>query len=121
MDLYKSIPQKLIIHLIEILPLWFSYWILFQKGGTWVEDTLSIRNAVGTIDRRIIIFTFNIIIFFRLAYRLIFLLKRKIPWEESIRVSMMKEVFKLGIFLVTKSKNFDSYKVTKKTSEQCCQ
>jgi hypothetical protein len=48
MDLYgqksKSIPQKIVIHLIEILLLWLSYWILFQSGGTWVENHLSIHN-----------------------------------------------------------------------------
>lgn len=72
MDLYeqksKSIPQKTVIHLIEILILWLSYWILFQNGGAWFEQHLHIHNATENIDRRIIIFTFNVIIFFRLAY-----------------------------------------------------
>jgi|SRR5680860_512543 len=113
MDLYgqksKSIPQKLVIHLIEILLLWFSYWILFQHGGTWVEDHLSIRNAVGNIDRRIIIFIFNIIIFFRLAYMMIFLLKRKIPWEESITVPMAFALYFIGfpLFVLPYSQPID--------------
>lgn len=85
MELYgeksKSIPQKIVIHLIEILILGLSYWILFQKGGAWVEQHLHIPNATENTERRIIVFTFNIIIFFRLAYMMIVLLKRKIPWE----------------------------------------
>ena len=90
MDLYgqksKSIPQKLVIHLIEIILLWISYWILFQNGGAWVENNIGINNAEGNVDRRSIIFIFNLIIFFRLAYMKIFILKRKMPWEESVSV-----------------------------------
>ena len=74
MDLYgqksKSIPQKLVIHLIEIILLWISYWILFQNGGAWVENNIGINNAEGNVDRRSIIF----------------ILKRKMPWEESVSV-----------------------------------
>jgi len=103
MDLYgqksKSIPQKIVIHLIEILLLWLSYWILFQNGGTWVENHLNINNAVGNTDRRIIIFIFNIIIFFRLAYMMIFLLKRKIPWEESVSVPLAFALYFIGFTL----------------------
>lgn len=100
MDLYgqksKSIPQKIVIHIIEILLLWLSFWILFQNGGAWFESHLNIQNAVGPVDRRIIIFIFNIIIFFRLAYMMIFLLKRKIPWEESVSVPMAFALYFIG-------------------------
>jgi len=100
MDLYgqksKSIPQKIVIHIIEILLLWLSYWILVQNGGIWVENHLGITNSNGNIDRRIIIFIFNIIIFIRLAYMMIFMLKRKIPWEESISVPMAFALYFIG-------------------------
>lgn len=100
MDLYgqknKSIPQKIVIHLNEILFLWLSYWILFQSGGNWIDSNLNIPNAIGNSDRRIIIFVFSIIIFFRLAYMMIFLLKRKIPWEESISVPLAFALYFIG-------------------------
>jgi protein-S-isoprenylcysteine O-methyltransferase Ste14 len=99
MDLYrqkgKSIPQKITIHLFEILFLWLAYWILFQSGGTWVEMHLHIHNA-DSINRRIIIFTFNIIIFLRLAYMMIVLLRRKIPWEESISIPFAFALYFIG-------------------------
>lgn len=67
MELYgthsKSIPQKIVIHLIEIFLLWLSYWILFQGGANAVAARLNIRNATEGIDRRWIIFVFNIITF----------------------------------------------------------
>lgn len=100
MELYgqksKSIPQKITIHVIEILILWLSYWILFQSGGPWVENHLHIKNEVGNSDRRIIIFTFNIIIFLRLAFMMIVLLKRKIPWEESLSVPFAFALYFIG-------------------------
>lgn len=100
MELYgqksKSIPQKVVIHLIEILILWLSYLILFQNGGAWIEKHLHIHNATENIDRRIIIFIFNVIIFSRLAYMMIVLLKRKIPWEESVSVPFAFALYFIG-------------------------
>lgn len=115
MDLYgqksKSIPQKLVIHFIEIIFLWLSYWILFQSGSTWFENHLGITNASEAIDRRIIIFAFNIIIFIRLAYMMIFLLTRKIPWEESVSVPMAFAVYFIGfpLFVLPTSKLIDGF------------
>lgn len=113
MDLYgqksKSIPQKIVIHVIEISLLWLSYFILFQKGGTWVETHLHIHNSSGNIDRRVIIFAFNLIIFLRLAYMMIFLLKRKIPWEESVSVPFAFAIYFVGfpLLVLPVSKSID--------------
>ncbi len=103
MDLYgqtgKSIPQKIIIHLLEILFIWLSYWILFQNGGDFCEEHLHIQNATGDSTRRVIIFGFNIITFFRIAYTMIFLLKRRIPWEESFSVPFAFALYFVGFSL----------------------
>lgn len=100
MDLYgqtsKSIPQKITIQLIEILLLWLSYWILFQHGGMWCEKYLHIHSASGDATRRVIIFAFNIVIFLRIAYMMIFLLKRKIPWDESISIPFAFALYYIG-------------------------
>lgn len=100
MDLYgqksKSIPQKIVIHFFEIILLCLSYWILFENGGSWVENILSINNAAGQSDRRMIIFVFNVIIFLRLAYMMIFMLKRTIPWEESVSVPLAFALYFIG-------------------------
>ncbi|HVX26223.1 MAG TPA: DUF1295 domain-containing protein [Parafilimonas sp.] len=103
MELYgqksSSIPQKIVIHLIEIAFIWFSYWILFQKGGSWCENYLHIHNAVKGFDRRIIIFSFNIITFLRLAYMMFFLLKRKIPWQEAVNIPFAFALYFVGYAL----------------------
>jgi protein-S-isoprenylcysteine O-methyltransferase Ste14 len=109
MDLYleksKSIPQKITLNVIEVFLLCLSYWILFKNGGDWFENHLHIHNASGNTERRIIIFGFNIIIFIRLAYMMIFLLKRKIPFEESISVAFAFALYYIGysLFVLPKS------------------
>ena len=115
MDLYgqksKSIPQKILIHLIEILLLWLSYWILFQNGGELCESVFNIHNASGDFDRRMIIFIFNVLIFLRLAYMMLFLLKRKIPWEESLSVPIAFSVYFIGfsLFVLPNSIAIDAF------------
>lgn len=104
MDLYsqksKSIPQKIIIHLLEIFFLWLSWWILFSQGGNVIQNKLHIHNATETIGRREIIFAFNIVIVFRLAFMMFFLLKRRIPWEESVSVPFAFALYYIGYSLL---------------------
>ncbi len=70
MELYgqqsESIPQKITIHLIEILLLWLSFWILFQSGGSWIESKLAIHNAAAGFGRRNLVFIFGLIVLGRI-------------------------------------------------------
>lgn len=103
MDLYgqksKSIPQKIVIHCLEIFFLWLSFWVLFQDGAAWVQNHLHIHNATADYGRRTVIFAFNVVIFFRLAYMMFFLLKCKIPWEESVSVPVAFAIYYVGYSL----------------------
>lgn len=103
MELYgvqdKSIPQKIIINLLEIFIIWFSYWLLFQEGGSWLQSNFNIHNATGSHNRRSIIFIFNIIIFLRIGYMMLFLLKRKIPFEECISIPIAFALYYVGFSL----------------------
>jgi protein-S-isoprenylcysteine O-methyltransferase Ste14 len=103
MELYgqksKSIPQKIVIHIIEIFFLWLSYWILFSHGGDVVQNLTGIHNSNGGSTRRIIIFIFNIIIFLRIAFTMFYLLKRKIPWSESFDVPFAFALYYVGFSL----------------------
>lgn len=100
MDLYgkqeKSIPQKTLIHLLELFLLWLSFWVLFLNGGEWLEQHLNIHNATENTDRRIVLFSFSVITFFRFSYMMIVLLKRKIPWEESFTVPFAFAIYFVG-------------------------
>lgn len=105
MDLYgqtsKSIPQKLVIHVLELGLIWLSYWILFRDGGDWCENHLHIQNATGNSGRRLIIILFNIITFLRIAYAMIFLLKRRISLEECVSIPFAFALYFVGFSLFT--------------------
>lgn len=104
MELYgqysKSIPQKLTIHVLEIMILWLSFWILFQSGGAWVEKTLHIHNASEYTGRRMIIFIFSVVTLIRFVYMMMVLLKRAIPWEESLSVPFAFALYFVGFALL---------------------
>ncbi|WP_338869834.1 DUF1295 domain-containing protein [Spirosoma sp. SC4-14] len=103
MDLYsqksKSIPQKLVIHILELVAIYTSYWLLFQQGGEYVQQTWGIQNARVAIDRRTILFAFNLIVFLRIAFTMFVFLKRKIPWEESLSVPFAFALYFVGYSL----------------------
>lgn len=115
MDLYgqksKSIPQKLIIHFFELVFLWLSYWMLFRGGGEWLEQHLHIQNAAGAENRRMIIFSFNVIIFLRIAYTTFFLIKRKMQWEETFSIAFAFALYYAGfsLFVLPSSQGLDGF------------
>lgn len=104
MDLYsqhsKSIPQKITIVAIELLLLYFSYWILFKEGGVVLLDKVGVEAIPGNLYSRIILFTFSVIVFLRITFTLFYLLKRNIPWEESISIPIAFALYFIGYALL---------------------
>lgn len=104
MNLYgkksKSIPQKVIIIVIEILLLWWSYRILFMDEGTTLLRLIGIDQSAGNSQVRAVIFTFSIIVFLRMTFMITYLLKRKIPWQESISVPFAFALYFVGFALL---------------------
>jgi len=104
MDLYsiksKSIPQKIVIILLEILLLVLSYWILFKGGGEIILEKIGTHSLKGNHESRTIIFIFSIIVFIRMTFMMLYLLKRKIPWEESFSVPMAFALYYIGFPLL---------------------
>lgn len=103
MELYgqhdPSTPQKIVINGLEILFMGLSYWILFGTGELLLTDIFPVNAAPGTPVRRTVLMIFNVIIFLRLGYMMFFLLKRKIPWEESISIPLAFAMYYLGFTL----------------------
>ena len=103
MDLYgqksSSIPQKIFVHVIEILLLYISFWILFGNGGEWLEEHLKLQNAANAQDRRLIIYIFSLVTFLRIGYSTFFLVKRRMQWEESISVAFAFGLYYIGFSL----------------------
>ena len=104
MDLYsqkgKSIPQKIVIITLELLLLGFSYWILFKGGGGKLLGWFGMENVNGVWERKVIIFSFSVIVFLRMGFMMLYLLKRKIPWEESFSVPFAFALYYVGFSLL---------------------
>ena len=104
MDLYaqksQSIPQKTLIITLELIFLYVSYWILFQTGGNLLLSWMGGGEVSAPVGRRMIIFLFSLIVFLRMGFTMIYLLKRRIPWEESISVSLAFTLYYVGFALL---------------------
>lgn len=100
MDMYsqksKSIPQKTVIVILEIVLLWLSYWIMFGNGGYIMAHKLGIINQAAFTTRRAIIFAFSIMVFFRIGLMMFVFLKRRIPWMESIDIPFAFALYYIG-------------------------
>lgn len=88
------------IHLLEAVFLYLAWWILFGHGGDWAQQHLHISN-LAVKSRREIVFIFSIVIFIRMAYTMFFLVKRRIPWGESIDVPFAFALYYIGFTLFT--------------------
>ena len=104
MDLYsqkaKSTPQKIVIIFLEIVFIVVSYWILFIESGLVFIEKIGISVSNNNIISRKIILLFSIIVFIRMTFMMLYLLKRKIPWEESFSVPMAFALYFVGFPLL---------------------
>ena len=104
MDMYgeksRSLPQKAVIIGFEVVFIALSWWLLFHGGGDWAQRHLGIHNAVQGGPRRTVLMLFNITAFLRLGYMMLFLLKRRIPWAESIDIPFAFALYYLGFPLL---------------------
>ncbi len=98
MDLYgqkdKSILQKTVLIILEVLVLAFSYWILFEGGfGRIFSGAAGVR---GNETRHVIIFLFNCIVFLRILITVFYFMKRRMPWDEAFSIPFAFAVYYIG-------------------------
>jgi hypothetical protein len=112
MELYKShsnsIPQKLVVVLLEIFFLGTAYKVLFGSWGTIIYGWLSMPAPVGNDVRNTVNFIFSCIVFLRMSFMMFFLLKRTMPLEEAISIPFAFSLYYLGfaVFTVSSSTRF---------------
>jgi len=101
MDLYnkkdRSIPQKSVLLILEIIILLLSYWILFMGG---YERIFSSSSSDGNYTRHIIVFTFNLILFLRMIFTMFYLVKRLMPWEEVFSIPFAFGIYFIGFVML---------------------
>lgn len=109
MELYgnesRSLPQKIIIVVLEIFFLFVACRILFNSWGVIIYEWLSLPVPEGNYNRNIVNFAFSCIIFLRFSFMMFFLLKRKIPAEEAISIPFAFSLYYIGFALFTIDSN----------------
>jgi len=102
----KSIPQKLTIFILEIILLWIAYLIMFGGWNVTISEWIGVSATSQSLDRKIIIFIFSVIVFIRISGMMFFWLRRKIPWEESISIPFAFALYFIGfaVFALTSDK-----------------
>ena len=104
MDLYgaksRSLPQKTIIVTAELGLLYLSWRILF---GPWGPDFARLMHWPTVADpvRRAVVFAFNAVVFVRMTFMILVLLKRRIPFDEAFGVPFAFAVYYVGFALMT--------------------
>jgi len=101
-DLYsskdKSVLQKSIILILELLIIGVSYWILFSEGYHKIFPKSSPID--GNEIRHLIIFVFHLVVFLRICITILYLIKRHIPWEETISITFAFAIYYIGFSLL---------------------
>lgn len=80
--------QKLIITMIELVLIILSFWIMFGRGEALLSDVFGWPIALETPRRRTLILLFSIIVLARMTYAMVRLMKRDIPWSETLSVPL---------------------------------
>ena len=97
----KSIPQKMTLMSVETIIVLFSGWILFFGGFEWLSGLFGAKQVmVGNYGRRILLFVFILISYFRIWITTTVLLQRKMPWEEVISISFAFLLYYTGFSLL---------------------
>lgn len=100
LDLYANksaaLPQKLTITGLEVLFIGLSYFILFGGGDILLMQTFGWPGLGATLERRWVIFLFNIIILARLGVMMFVFMRRTIPWSEAFSVPVAFALYYVG-------------------------
>lgn len=104
LDLYNkkgsSILQKSIITAFEILLIYLSYYIMFDEGASWLALNFEFTIPDYIPTRRYVILIFSTIILLRMAFMMFYLMKRTIPWSETLSVPGAFTIYYVGFALL---------------------
>lgn len=94
----RSIPQKLLVVILEIIIIAISYWILFDNGYNVIFSEK--EPVIGNKFRHLVLFLFNCIVFFRLCITFFYLMKRRLSWGEAISLTFAFALYYIGFPLL---------------------
>lgn len=92
----NSLPQKLIVMILQLLLLGIAYSILFGTGAATLEKTLGWPSHSPIPGRRYVVMGFSIIVFFRMTFTMLFLMQRRLPWSEAMTLPFAFALYYIG-------------------------
>jgi protein-S-isoprenylcysteine O-methyltransferase Ste14 len=96
----RSIPQRAVLVVAQSLCLALAAWLLIGSGipalNRWFGWSLTVGNAV----RRYLLFAFSVVVYVRILFTGLCLLKRAIGWEEAFSIPMAFLLYYAGFSLL---------------------
>lgn len=104
MDLYSqkshSYPQKALTIFIELLLVILSAYFMFGGGDAWFANYINFDLAATVPTRRLVILLFSIAIFLRMTFMMFYLMKRRMPWSETLTIPGAFAIYYVGFALL---------------------
>jgi protein-S-isoprenylcysteine O-methyltransferase Ste14 len=89
-------PQITVIVITELLILAAAFWVLFGGGYNALFHTQS----AGNFSRHVVLFAFNLVVFFRILITFTVFLKRHMPWAEAFNIPFAFGLYYVGYALL---------------------
>ena len=110
-DKASALPQKVVITILELVLIVFSGWLMFGGGELIIAGFLGFEPAVTIPARRLVILAFSLIVLGRMTFMMFRLMKRNIPWAESLSVPLAFAIYYVGfaLFVLPSRAPLDSF------------
>lgn len=103
-DLYtvqsKSLPQKLLIMIIEAVFIALSIYIMFGNGQSWFATFPGLAPDAEIPGRRLLLLGFSLVTFLRVLFTLFYLLHRKMVWAEVASIPFAFLLYYIGFAIL---------------------
>jgi protein-S-isoprenylcysteine O-methyltransferase Ste14 len=96
----RSIPQKTLLVGIQTLLLGVTGWLLLGNGLATLNRWFGWNLATGDETRRILLFACAAVVWARILFTQLYLLKRAIGWEEAASIPLAFMLYYLGFSLL---------------------
>lgn len=96
----RSIPQRTLLVVAQTLFLAMAGWLLLGNGLSTVSQWFGWHLAAGNEARRYLLFAFCVVVYFRILFTGLYLLRRAIGWEEAISIPFAFMVYYAGFSLL---------------------
>jgi protein-S-isoprenylcysteine O-methyltransferase Ste14 len=96
----RSIPQKVLLVSVQTLLLGITGWLLLGSGLAALNRWFGWHLTIGDATRRALLFSFAAVVWARILFTQLYLLKRGIGWEEALSIPLAFMLYYFGFSLL---------------------